>query len=57
MKIQSMQKKTVRIKTIYGEFVTWSNDMFAEQLIAYSAHTRYELAMLHSIIREGDHDY
>lgn len=41
-------------QTIYGSFHSWKNDLIKKHLKQYSAHTRNELAMLKSLIREGD---
>jgi len=43
-----------KIETIYGCFYSRAGDLITEQLKQYSAHTRNELAMLKSFIREGD---
>lgn len=43
-----------KIETIYGCFNSWAGDLITEQLKQYSAHTRNELGMLKSFIREGD---
>jgi FkbM family methyltransferase len=40
--------------TIYGHFYSIKGDLITNQLKEYSAHTRNELAMLKSLIREGD---
>ncbi|WP_413701739.1 hypothetical protein ACLKMH_09390 [Psychromonas sp. KJ10-10] len=42
------------VHTMYGDFTCWKNDLITDQLKAYSAHTRNELAMLSTIIQEGD---
>ncbi len=47
-------KSIEKIETIYGCFNSWAGDLITEQLKQYSAHTRNELGMLKSIIREGD---
>jgi FkbM family methyltransferase len=43
-----------RVETIYGPFYVWENDLITTQLKKFSAHTRNELAMLRSFLREGD---
>lgn len=43
-----------KTKTIYGTFFSLRNDLITEQLKAYSAHTRNELAMIRSLVGEGD---
>ncbi len=40
--------------TIYGLFYSMKGDLITNQLKQYSAHTRNELAMLKSLITEGD---
>lgn len=46
--------KIEKIVTIYGHFQTLKGDMITDQLKQYSAHTRNELAMLKSLIADGD---
>jgi FkbM family methyltransferase len=41
------------VKTIYGEFFSWRDDVITEQLLTYSAHTRNELAMVLSFLKSG----
>lgn len=41
-------------RTIYGDFYAWKEDLITRQLIQFSAHTRNEIAMIRSFIREGD---
>ena len=43
-----------KITTIYGQFYSRKGDLITNQLKQYSAHTRNELAMLKSLIRDGD---
>lgn len=43
-----------KIATIYGHFYSLKGDLITAQFKEYSAHTRNELAMLRSLIREGD---
>jgi FkbM family methyltransferase len=42
------------VKTIYGSFYSWKDDLITKQLKQHSAHTRNELAMLKSVIHSGD---
>lgn len=42
------------VETIYGNFYTPVDDLVTKQLKLYSAHTRNEIAMLISVIREED---
>jgi len=46
--------KVEKIATIYGHFYSRKDDLITNQLKQYSAHTRNELAMLKSLIRDGD---
>lgn len=46
--------KTENIETIYGLFHAWKGDLITNQLKEFSAHTRNELAMLKSLIKDGD---
>lgn len=46
--------KTEKIATIYGHFYSRKGDLITNQLKQYSAHTRNELAMLKSLITDGD---
>ena len=43
-----------KVKTIYGKFYSWEGDLITDQLEKYSAHTRNELSMLRTVIKEGD---
>jgi FkbM family methyltransferase len=47
-------KKVEKVQTIYGAFHCWENDLITKQLKQYSAHTRNELAMIKSLIQDGD---
>lgn len=47
-------KKVERVETAYGTFFTWEDDLLSNQLKEYSAHTRNELAMVLSFLRDGD---
>jgi FkbM family methyltransferase len=47
-------KHTEIVETIYGTFTSWEGDLITNQLKQYSAHTRNELAMLKTLINEGD---
>jgi len=49
-----MENKYECVETKFGDFHTLKNDLATDQLKQYSAHTRNEIAMLISIIREGD---
>lgn len=40
--------------TLYGKFFSWRGDLITDQLERYSAHTRNEISMLRTMIREGD---
>ncbi len=46
--------KTEQIDTMYGTFISWKDDLISTQLKTYSAHTRNELAMIKSLVKEGD---
>lgn len=43
-----------KVETIYGTFYSWEGEMITNQLKQYSAHTRNEIAMIKSFIRDGD---
>jgi FkbM family methyltransferase len=49
-----MPQDIVMIDTIYGVFLSWEDDLITGQLRRYSAHTRNELAMIRSVVCEGD---
>jgi len=53
-RLMNTRKGTKRIKTIYGEFYSWEDDLITYQLEKFSAHTRNELSMLRSVIKRGD---
>lgn len=40
---------------MYGRFHAYESDLFKNQLVKYSAHTRNELAMIKNFINEGDY--
>jgi FkbM family methyltransferase len=43
-----------RFETVHGVMNAWVGDFVTQQLEEFSAHTRNELAMLGSLVREGD---
>ncbi len=49
-----MDIKIEIVETMYGRFYTPIDDLVTRQLKIYSAHTRNEIAMLMSVIREQD---
>ena len=50
----SNSKEIEKIRTIYGSFYSRKDDFITRHLKKYSAHTRNELAMIKSLVRDGD---
>ncbi len=43
-----------QVETVYGKIFSWQGDLITDQLEKYSAHTRNEISMLRTMIKEGD---
>jgi len=54
MKIMTTSDNIEEVETIYGVFLGWKDDLVTQHLKDFSAHCRNELAMLGSLIKEGD---
>lgn len=50
----TIDRRIAILNTTYGSFYCFENDLITEQLVKYGAHTRNELAMVLSFIRQGD---